>query len=59
MLNIRPSVTYHVDGCFSYTKEDGDYDHFIGDRNIGEFVEHALMVVTPYTRVRITVEVYE
>jgi hypothetical protein len=59
MTDKKPTITYQLKGPFSYEHHDGEYERYIGYRNIDEFVEHSLQIVTPYTTVRITVEVFE
>lgn len=59
MSNINPSITYQLEGSYSYQYEENEveYDRYLGNQHIEEFIEHAFQIVTPYQRVRITIEV--
>ncbi|MCL6446016.1 MAG: hypothetical protein K6T83_21665 [Alicyclobacillus sp.] len=62
MVELRPVVVSQLQGPYSYehhTEPEVSYDFYLKDRNIHEWLEHALQLVTPYTQVRITVEVWE
>ncbi|SFU40848.1 hypothetical protein [Alicyclobacillus macrosporangiidus] len=62
-LPCQPStMVCRLEGPYSYEREtepEIEYKRYVGFQNIDEWVEHALQLVTPQTRVRITIEVME
>lgn len=59
MSKVNPSITYQLEGAYSYDYDEGavDYDRYIGNQCVEEFIEHAFQIVTPYQRIKVTIEV--
>lgn len=57
-----PVITHKVQGAYSYEthyEPELEFQRYIGDESIEEWIEHVFQPVRPYAKVRLTVEVME